>query len=134
MDLIRIKKIERRIVDLYKKTFLSKNDIGLSNVDNTSDLNKPISIATQSALDLKADKLLDYIEVSEDYVLTSNNRVVNFTSGSYTATLPSAIGVEGKILTIINTGNGVITLDSLGVIYPGETIDLISNNTNWIMI
>lgn len=33
---------------------LDKTDIGLSNVDNTSDLDKPISTATQSALDLKA--------------------------------------------------------------------------------
>jgi hypothetical protein len=34
---------------------LTKTDIGLSNVDNTSDLNKPISTATQTALDLKAN-------------------------------------------------------------------------------
>ena len=31
----------------------TKNDIGLENVDNTSDLNKPISTATQTALNLK---------------------------------------------------------------------------------
>ena len=37
------------------KIVLNKNDVGLSNVDNTSDLNKPISIATQTALDLKAE-------------------------------------------------------------------------------
>jgi hypothetical protein len=34
---------------------LTKSDVGLANVDNTSDVNKPISTATQSALDLKAD-------------------------------------------------------------------------------
>lgn len=34
---------------------LVKADIGLGNVDNTSDANKPISTATQTALDLKAD-------------------------------------------------------------------------------
>lgn len=33
---------------------LDKSDVGLNNVDNTSDLNKPISTATQVALDLKA--------------------------------------------------------------------------------
>jgi len=33
---------------------LVKGDVGLGNVDNTSDANKPISTATQSALDLKA--------------------------------------------------------------------------------
>lgn len=34
---------------------LDKSAVGLSNVDNTSDLNKPISTATQSALDGKSD-------------------------------------------------------------------------------
>ena len=36
-------------------TGLVKNDVGLSNVDNTSDANKPISTAEQAALDLKAN-------------------------------------------------------------------------------
>lgn len=35
---------------------IAKTDIGLGNVDNTSDANKPISTATQEALDLKEDK------------------------------------------------------------------------------
>jgi len=34
---------------------LTKTNIGLGNVNNTSDANKPISTATQDALDLKAD-------------------------------------------------------------------------------
>lgn len=34
---------------------LDKSDIGLGNVDNTSDLNKPISTATQTALNAKYD-------------------------------------------------------------------------------
>lgn len=34
---------------------LDKSDVGLSNVDNTSDADKPISTATQTALDLKLD-------------------------------------------------------------------------------
>lgn len=34
---------------------LDKNDIGLNNVDNTSDANKPISTATQKALNKKVD-------------------------------------------------------------------------------
>ena len=34
---------------------LTKSDVGLSNVDNTSDANKPVSTATQTALNLKAN-------------------------------------------------------------------------------
>jgi len=36
-------------------TGITKSDVGLSNVDNTSDVDKPVSIATQSALDAKAN-------------------------------------------------------------------------------
>lgn len=34
---------------------LVKGDVGLGNVDNTSDANKPVSTATQTALDAKAN-------------------------------------------------------------------------------
>lgn len=47
--------------DYYRgdKTFqpLNKAAVGLGNVDNTSDANKPISTATQAALDLKVDSV-----------------------------------------------------------------------------
>jgi len=36
---------------------LSKSDVGLSNVDNTSDANKPISTATQTALNAKENTI-----------------------------------------------------------------------------
>ena len=35
---------------------VTKSEVGLGNVDNTSDLNKPVSTATQNALDAKANK------------------------------------------------------------------------------
>lgn len=38
---------------------LTKSNLGLGNVDNTSDLNKPISTATQTALDKKVNKAGD---------------------------------------------------------------------------
>lgn len=38
----------------YEHVTLSKSSVGLSNVDNTSDANKPVSTATQSALNSKA--------------------------------------------------------------------------------
>ena len=41
---------------LWKNKALAKSDVGLGNVDNTSDANKPISTATQTALDLKKNK------------------------------------------------------------------------------
>lgn len=44
---------------------LDKADVGLGNVDNTSDANKPISDATQTALDAKADLVNGVIPTSQ---------------------------------------------------------------------
>lgn len=62
---------------------LDKTDVGLSNVDNTADLNKPISTSTQTALDLKAPKanplLTGNVIINDDinYVPTSDKLQVN---------------------------------------------------------
>lgn len=40
---------------LSSNVTVSKSDVGLSNVDNTSDASKPVSTATQTALNAKAD-------------------------------------------------------------------------------
>ena len=39
----------------------------MPNVDNTSDLDKPISTATQSALDLKLSILQDYVNTQNTF-------------------------------------------------------------------
>ncbi|MEO0037070.1 MAG: hypothetical protein RIQ59_281, partial [Bacteroidota bacterium] len=44
----------------------AKTNLGLENVDNTSDLNKPISIATQAALDLKENLVNKSTDVTID--------------------------------------------------------------------
>lgn len=67
--------------------------VGLANVDNTTDLNKPVSTAAQSALDLKAN--------STD--LTSAIQTHNHTGGSNGVNLPIA-AVSG-LQTQINTFN-----------------------------
>jgi hypothetical protein len=43
------------VSDIDNPHNVTKTQLGLSNVDNTSDLDKPISTATQNALNLKAD-------------------------------------------------------------------------------
>lgn len=64
----------------------TKEDIGLGNVDNTSDLEKPVSTAVQTELNKKLDistfntSLSDYLTISDasDTYLTKNNA-----SGTY---------------------------------------------------
>lgn len=66
-----------------------KSDLSLNNVDNTSDANKPVSTATQSALDLKAD---ESITVSAGTGLTgggdlSANRSIDVDFGTTAGTV-----------------------------------------------
>lgn len=49
--------IDAHEADLNNPHSVTKIQIGLGNCDNTADLDKPISIATQAALDLKASKI-----------------------------------------------------------------------------
>jgi len=51
-------------------TGITKSDVGLANVDNTTDANKPISTATQTALNLKANSS-DITELAQDAVNTA---------------------------------------------------------------
>lgn len=57
---------------------LTKTDIGLGNVDNTSDVNKPISTATQTALNSKQDTLVSGTNVKtvNSYSLVGSGDVV----------------------------------------------------------
>ena len=56
---------------------VTKADVGLSNVDNTSDTNKPISTATQAALDAKANSaLLAPVALSGSYSDLSNKPTI----------------------------------------------------------
>jgi hypothetical protein len=58
---------------------LNKSDVGLSNVDNTSDTNKPVSTATQTALNAKQDTLISATNIktiNSNSILGSGNLTV----------------------------------------------------------
>lgn len=61
---------------------ITKSDVGLSNVDNTSDANKPISTATQTALDGKVDKVTGKGLSTEDYTTAEKNKLAGIASGA----------------------------------------------------
>jgi trimeric autotransporter adhesin len=95
--------------------------VGLGNVDNTSDANKPVSTATQTALDLKVDEALfdakgDILVASADntpaklavgtngYLLTANSSATNGVEwAAAPVSLPSQTGASGKYLTTDGT-------------------------------
>jgi len=84
------------------KTFqtLDKTAVGLGNVDNTSDANKPISTATQTALDDKVDKVTGKGLSQEDYTTTEKNKLAGIETGAQVNTVTS-----------VATKTGAVTLD-----------------------
>lgn len=91
---------------------LVKGDVGLSNVDNTSDLNKPVSTATQSVLNTKEDKTkLTFIEATTTTAAATAAKVAT-TGGSYT---PTAGDVIVLTFTLANTAsNPTLNIDGSG--------------------
>jgi hypothetical protein len=61
---------------------ITKTMVGLSNVDNTSDSDKPISIATQNALNLKVDKITGKGLSTEDYSTAEKNKLAGIAAGA----------------------------------------------------
>ena len=61
---------------------LTKTNLGLGNVDNTSDANKPISTATQTALDLKVDKITGKGLSANDYTTTEKTKLSGIQDGA----------------------------------------------------
>lgn len=146
-----------------------RTNIGLGNVDNTSDLNKPISTNTQTALNGKANisgqvfsgnisatnlsgtntgdqNLAPYALLSggntwsgaqvfgsassypvttktANYTVTANDSTVyvDSTSAGFTVTLPTAVGIAGRIYAFKKTSTdaNTVVIDPAG----SETID-----------
>lgn len=93
---------------------LDKNSVGLGNVDNTADLDKPISTATQSALDGKVDK-------SEGKSLVADTLITKLEQLDDKATTDAAIA--DKIpLSQKGAASGVATLDENGKV-PVEQLN-----------
>ena len=127
---------------------LSKTAVGLANVDNTSDINKPISTATQTALNAKAPLASPTFTgtvtvpapsagtdaATKTYVdsavagstapdaTTSSKGIIQLAGDlSGTAAAPTVPGLASKIdSSEKGAANGVAKLDSSGKVNPGQ--------------
>lgn len=70
-----LKTVEGQSLEGVGNIDLDKTDVGLGNVDNTSDFSKPISTATQNALNDKQDKLTNVTPaiVANSYTLQASD-------------------------------------------------------------
>lgn len=103
------------------KTFqtLDKIAVGLNNVDNTSDINKPISTATQTALNLKANIVTTYSKTETDNLIEDANPLVQ---------RDWWVGTRNLVDAVINSTAGVeITSLIAGIAPSGVTITTTNN-------
>jgi hypothetical protein len=95
---------------------LVKGDVGLGNVDNTSDANKPVSTATQTALDTKTNKLITTNRQTASYtlVLSDADKLVEMNVGSannLTIPLNSSVAfATGTQILLAQYGAGQTTI------------------------
>ena len=123
---------------------LTKSNVGLGNVDNTSDANKPISTATQTALDAKVPYATTVVTLTAGATLTASQDLV-FISGASAITVslpdPGTVTV-GREYIVKGLGSATHTVNSAGT---SKTIDggvsvtlatnarlrVVSNGTQW---
>jgi hypothetical protein len=92
---------------------LAKGDVGLGNVDNTSDANKPVSTATQTALDAKTNKLITTNRQTASYtlVLGDADKLVEMNVGSANnLTVPASVFSAGTQILLAQYGAGQTTI------------------------
>ena len=126
---------------------ITKSMVGLNNVDNTSDVNKPVSTATQTALNLKQDTLtLTTTGTSGAATLTGATLNIpqysgggGTTWGSITGTLSSQTDLQTALDSKVDENSAItgatktkITYDAKGLVTAGAdatTVD-IADSTN----
>jgi hypothetical protein len=85
-----------------------------------------------------------YIAKTANYTATNLDTTIDCTANSFTVTLPTAVGISGKVYNVINSGAGTITLATTSsqvignisptttiTINPGEVVNVQSDGANW---
>lgn len=102
---------------------LAKADItGIGNVDNTSDANKPVSTATQTALDLKVDAVGGKGLSTEDYTTTEKAKL----AGIATAATANASNADLRDRTTHTGAQAIATVTGLQTALDGKQATLVS--------
>lgn len=94
-----------------EKPTYTKDEVGLGNVDNTSDLNKPISNATQTALDNKVDKVAGKGLSTNDFTNDFKTKLEGIEAGAEVNTVNSVAGKTGNV-TLDKTDVGLSNVDN----------------------
>lgn len=117
------------------EVILTKTDVGLSNVDNTSDKNKPISDATQKALDDKADRKKATLAQADSvtglrsgiYYVSESKTILGTTTGYWTVIVGEMSKTEGATqIWMPYTSNGTTKM-----FFRRQQMNTVSNTRVW---
>ena len=113
----------------------AKTNLQLQNVDNTADLNKPVSTLTQLALDSKVDKVVGKNLSTEDFTTAEKNKLASL-GGSLDLSLfapllsPSLSGIPTAPTASSNTNTTQIaTTAFVNTTVANKFVDLATNQT-----
>lgn len=118
---------------------LTKSDVGLGNVTNTSDANKPVSTAQQNALDLKLD-ILSAPEVIRDTMgvalVAGTNVTITPNDGADTITIAASGGGGAGSGYGLFASMGSASTAGSGYVYHCSDIDSVyrSDGANWVLV
>ena len=92
---------------------VTKAQVGLGNVDNTSDANKPVSTAQQTALNGKVDKVSGKGLSTNDYTTAEKTKLSGIDTGANKYVLPAAGSALGGVKSggDVSISSGVITVN-----------------------
>jgi hypothetical protein len=92
----------------------------------------------------KNQSIFAYTAQTTTYNVLASDYVIHCTSGTFTVNLPTAVGVQGKVYIVKNSGSGLITIDPDGTqtidgaltykIGGNESLKLMSTGANWITL
>jgi hypothetical protein len=84
-----------------------------------------------------------YKAITATYSITADDQAIECTSGTFTVTLPTAVGIAGRIYSIKNSGSGTITTNTTSsqtideqltrTLSRNESLYLQANGSNWII-
>jgi len=115
--------------------------------EDTMSSNSATKVPTQQSVKAYVDAAAPtptVVTKTTTYTILTSDDIIICTSGTFTVTLPTAVGATGDMYRVKNSGAGIITLDGDGT----ETIDgvvtqtinqydsfsVVSDGSNWVIV
>jgi hypothetical protein len=101
-------------------------------------------LTTTNGITSTSGIIFKQVTINSSYTATTNDYMIDVSGGTFTITLPSAVGIQGRLLVIKNNGGGAVTvqpilgqnIDGKPFVILGETnsLQLASNGSNWVAL